>query len=330
MICPDYYDQLCITLGQAMARALQKHSQVPPAEPQLVANLVFEIPRAVNGWHQPGLTIHSSGVFVHGQPFVKYANPPNPKTKSVEIGDLLLLRTVTGRNPLLSGEAILLQAKKDDHFPTRPGNVNQHYLYAKWPKFEYVRSTPSLNRQLRHVTGSHKQDAGKYLLLRTSPFCSAGTRGPLCRQFCSSCAVTARATQPLLSDPECFISELASLVLYGRGKAFTRSASRRTTNWSRVITDLMGNTYHQTSVYMQRASGIPWTPRGMCLCFTAGEADGYGMLDARMIGNKNLHAAGDLPPVVATDVEFDDDIPEGGISILEFVVTHDEEDRAQY
>lgn len=64
------------------------------SEPQLVANLVVELPKRINQLALTGSgTLAAGGVFVHAQPRVTCTTFPAAEPASVEIGDLLLIRT---------------------------------------------------------------------------------------------------------------------------------------------------------------------------------------------------------------------------------------------
>src|SRR5690625_1458840 len=67
----------------------------PPAnEPTLVARLAVHLTNQLNViLLSRGHVLQSSAVFVHGRPQVTASTFPKPKPGSVEIGDLLLLRT---------------------------------------------------------------------------------------------------------------------------------------------------------------------------------------------------------------------------------------------
>lgn len=114
--------------------------------------------------------ISASGVFVHAQPFVRCSSFPDDRPESVEIGDLLLLRSAVHAGAVLERRTLLLQAKKIPSVPATPGNRNQYHLYAEWPTFEYVCSTRELNGKRRHITGMDLYDASKYFLIHPGHF----------------------------------------------------------------------------------------------------------------------------------------------------------------
>ncbi len=86
-------------------------------EPNIVADMVKKIPMAVNETSfRHGIKIQTGAVFVHQQPRVKCKGFVNEDgkiddKKSVEIGDLLLLRK-EGESPFQQTRAMLLQVKK--------------------------------------------------------------------------------------------------------------------------------------------------------------------------------------------------------------------------
>lgn len=95
------------------------------SEPQLVANLVWQLPKYINAASLSGSTkVKAGGVFVHARPFVACTSFPEPKPASVEIGDLLLLRTLVVNKKVEEQHALLLQAKKAS-IPATPDNSNQ-------------------------------------------------------------------------------------------------------------------------------------------------------------------------------------------------------------
>ena len=170
-------NNLFYVIGSVINNAL---SDIGKSEPQLVANLVWEIPRAINNLRfSNGEKITSGGVFVHAQPFVKCKNFPDQTKKAVEIGDLLLLRTEVSGEKITNRRALMLQAKKVSSYSIKPDNVNQHYLYATWPSFEYTRSTEELNGKGRCVTGLDLYNATRYLLINN-------TKNDHCC-FCAQC-----------------------------------------------------------------------------------------------------------------------------------------------
>jgi hypothetical protein len=134
-------------------------------EPKLIANMVWHLPRQVNKLIlSGGISVRCGGVFTHSQPYVSSDAFPDSSLGSVEIGDLLLLHTALRRGQVEDRRAMLLQAKKADHWPVPIDNQNQHYLYEEWPTFEYVRSTSALNGKRRFVRGKDLRNASKYLL----------------------------------------------------------------------------------------------------------------------------------------------------------------------
>ena len=137
----DHRD-LYYAIGKSLSKALKDYSQ---HEPQLVANIVWHITNQLNRiTFNNGLEIQTGGIFVHQQPQVKCIDFPEDSPGSVEIGDLLFLRTEKRNGVVCSRSALLLQAKKIRSIPASPDNKNQHHLYAKWPPFEYVWSTNAL------------------------------------------------------------------------------------------------------------------------------------------------------------------------------------------
>ena len=82
-------------------------------EPDYVAKLVTTLPSALKVSLQtllPARTINVGGAFIHQKPLARFINPPKPKLKNPELGDLLIVC----REQRASGmvyNALLLQAK---------------------------------------------------------------------------------------------------------------------------------------------------------------------------------------------------------------------------
>jgi hypothetical protein len=299
------------------------------SEPQLVANLVWEIPRAINTLSSVGgRTIRSGGVFVHAQPFVECSSFPHTKPSSVEIGDLLLLRTEVRGGQVSDRRALLLQAKKVSDFPATPDNANQHHLYATWPPFKYVRSTKELNGKERHITGLDLHDASRFLLIEDQA--SRCFQYPSC--WCSfhpcRCHVmTASPTRPTLCHYRCFLCEFTDFLLGNAGKAFTFPPPGRTRNWDRVIKDMITVTAKRRSVFVGGAAGATVKSRGQAcaLSFLSGDQPAtYGNLHAIWgKGSHQLENGNDGPPNVREKWAVEND-ESGGISIIEFIVSNEE------
>lgn len=94
----SFRDQLDLyqKVGNAVLIALGNQSQ---SEPQLVANLVWQLPRALEGMRlSNGAYVNVRGVFIHSSPQVSCSSFPDKTKESVEIGDLLWVRTVLNAN----------------------------------------------------------------------------------------------------------------------------------------------------------------------------------------------------------------------------------------
>jgi hypothetical protein len=290
-------------------------------EPQIVANLVWQLPRAINDMATlTGLALRSGGVFVHAQPFVKCKNFPASSPSSVEIGDLLLLRTEMYRGQVSDRRAMLLQAKKVSGFPAKHDNANQFYLYNNWPTFEYVRSTKYLNGKKRQVTGLDLYDASRYLLIADHVYSSQRYGHLIFPHHCY--VLTASPTMPDLSHYRCFVSELIDFLLGDAGKAFSSPPPARTRNWDRVIEDLINVTAKQVSVYIKRAAASTAQARGQGLLFFSDvqqTTDGYlhTLLDGKYPEYENMNEVLFQVPAEWTD----GDNESGGISIIEFIVS---------
>ena len=297
------------------------------SEPQLVANLVWELPRAINALSfSGGLDIKSSGVFVHGQPRVKCKNFPDKKPTSIEIGDLLLIRKEVSNGTVKDTRALLLQAKKSSHLIRKPDHKNQHYLYANWPPFQYVNSTLALNKKRRHITGKKLYKASRYLLIVTNQsYC------PACfiRRNCVSnsyhnCTLTASAKKTYLDDYQCFVDELICFLLGKAGRMFKKPRHPSNINWDRVIEDLTTVTAGRKSIVMKRFAGDGKRKRGQgVLCFLSGNqqiSNGFLYLGEDST-RSSISTDGDPPRVPDNWPDGNDN--NGGISIIEFIIETD-------
>ena len=309
-------------IASALHDALVKTEQ---SEPQLVANLVWHLPKSINNIKFPrGYSIKSGGVFIHGQPQVKWQicekNKPNSDV-SVEIGDLLLIRTGVEKDKVYDRRAMLLQAKKTDSMPAVPDNKNQHDLYAKWPVFQYVRSTPALNGKQRHIVGQDLYNSSKYLLLQKKHCATcAATSTVLSPLFCSPdfCVLTAQPTLPLLSHYKCFYQELFDFVVGDSGKQFEKPG-RGTRGWDRVITDMLGITAKRTSKFIEKASANASKTRGQGTeHFTSGVFNKFTALFENGLPIEKIPDISKAPPELTIDAVPDPE--KNGISVIEFVV----------
>jgi len=217
-------------------------------EPQLVANLVWHIPNAINV--ESSLPIKAAGVFIHQTPKVKSGRFKNHE--SVELGDLLLLREKGKKT-----RALLLQAKKVDCIPEIPKNDDQHYLYAKQPRFKYVNSGKRLNGRIRRITGLNTYDGCQYLLVNKKP----KINGPLAWTAHPS-SVNSRLTH--YSD---FANVLVDFILGYDGRECNGKPYPSSKNWDRVIDDMVKVITSRESVYMSRVTGNETSERGVCLFY---------------------------------------------------------------
>jgi hypothetical protein len=218
-----------------------------------------------------GCSVKAGSVFVHGRPLVTLTSEsfPDPKPKSVEIGDLLILRTGMRGRKVVDRRALLLQAKKVLRFPAEPpDNRNQHYLYAHWPCFTYVKSG-ELNNETRHVLGPDLYNGAQYLLIPTQVLARASFPDPLGRYpsngpfLKAGCDMTAQPSEPDLDHYRSFSSELMEFALGDAGKVFVHPPLRSfTRGWDWVIDDLTRYTAERISKKMSWASGCTGTRSG--------------------------------------------------------------------
>jgi len=325
-----------INLGSAINAALTVSlNNLSHKEPQLVANMVFHLPRAINSLSfSGGFSVKSGGVFVHGQPFVKCDSFPLVKPASVELGDLLLLRTGKHNGSVLDRRAMLIQAKKFKKLPVLSVDQNQHHLYAQWPEFEYVRSG-NLSGEKRHIQGIDLYNGSKYLLIGPKDVCA------FCSPCCSSkkciaafhsfpischCVLTAQPSEPELSHYRCVLNEVFDFILGDAGKTYTTPPPSKSRNWDRVIDDLTTSTAKRTSVFMGTASSGMSRSRGVSLCCMVGVFDSTSILCKAGIPEGVYGGGLNGPPEVPLEPEFDEE-GHGGISTIEFVVESEGEIR---
>lgn len=291
------------------------------SEPQLIANLVWHLPRALNAYKISNrYSVESGAVFVHGQPFVECSDFPVHPPSSVEIGDLLLIKTLKKRGLPTERSALLLQAKKFHSFPVSPDNENQLHLYNGWPTFKYVRSGP-LTGKRRHPTGLDLYNGAKYLLISETPDLMPHGICPLCFYGLthSSCShQTAQASKPKLSNYTCFALELLNFIIGNAGKKFVTPPPKKTRGWDRVIQDLVSSTSYKTSVFIQKASSGVSKSRGIS-CFISGQFVAGSTLMIRMPSDLELVGDADEPPRVPENWP-DENSDHEGISIIEFIV----------
>ncbi|MDR3252222.1 MAG: hypothetical protein LBT35_01455 [Tannerella sp.] len=312
------------TVRSAIDAALTQALSNPKLnEPTLVAKLVQQIPLQINNALPlpPGLSIRSGGVFVHQTPKVKWTTPAMQKHRSVEIGDLLLLRKEIVKGKPEQTRALLLQAKKiDSNWAGQPDNPDQHTLYHEWPPFEYVRSTPALNGEKRHVISKDIYMGAKYLLLSNSPYpkgCCCHTQyigqsGCICK--------TAMPTSPELSFYHCFADELTQFILGLAGLKYIKAGKR--IGWDKVIEDLTTITAEILTVYTKtnKAKGL----RGQGdykLCFLSGDTGALSFLDSNIVSRIPTLDENDGDSI--NNFERGNEGEDGGISIIEFTVSYD-------
>jgi hypothetical protein len=317
------------SIAAAVSNAIFRSFQTNSAEPQLVANLVWQLPHHINQIKFRGPSkISAGGVFVHARPFVTCDSFPKIKPKSVEIGDLLFIRTLVEKNVVVERRALLLQAKKVNRVPKKPDNDNQWYLYERWPAFKYELRSGGLTGKSRHINEPDMYEAAKYLLIGNGSFAS-----PWHCTCCMGCPFhwhhprlkscfhyTAQPTKPEISRYRCFVDELVSFIAGNAGKVFAKPKPR-TRGWDRVIHDLIAETAKAKTIYAGRATGQSTSAmRGNGVLFYSftGQSNFsfFGGDDDRVVNNS------DEPPDVPN--EWNDDYDGGGISIIEFAVEHGE------
>lgn len=326
------------------------------SEPQLVASMLFYVTQEINKISCNHFNIKAGGVFVHQKPLVTSVEFLKTSPKNVEIGDVLLLRTETDKqNNVVSRSALLLQAKKTKNIPTTsPDNKNQHSLYEKWPKFSYQRAS-KLNGEIRHITGMDLYAGAQYLLIFDNH--QATNKFPSChlclhpfseyfrdcqdykdfrdcykewREFhyhrycCKGGLFSAHPTKPFLSHYRCFIRELTEFIMGNAGKTYQYPPEKRTIGWDKVIEDLITITSN-ISLSKTIKKVIPEAEtRGQGIkFFFCGENSEKMMLGKIKDFNKKIFNDGENnePPKIPEIEESNDDDSDGGISIIEFQVS---------
>lgn len=322
-------------------------------EPQIIADLLCHLSRTINKFSYPkSYSVKAGGVFVHAQPFVACDDFPDETTKSVEIGDLLLLQTEVKGTEVKKTRALLLQAKKATSLPIRD-NINQYHLYHYWPEFKYVCSG-KLNNKKRKITGLDLHDAAKYLLIN-----QGNPNLPLCcypyfirshQGFTACPSGTPLLPKKLpkklplpLSHYRCFVCELVEFILGDAGKEFVLlddtgkkvayPSSQDNSNgddgindWDRVINDLINITGKQLSRYVARSNKNDGRlPRGKWNPVKVGAWDDeYGVLGFNLGKEKFATGANDNEPPKNLKQEGQDN--NGGFGIIEFVVRDNSND----
>lgn len=334
MFVPNQRDTLRLlgSIDRAVHNALNNPS-LP--EPSLVANLVWQITRRLNTLSlSRGISITAGGIFVHGRPTVYSSSFPKTKPRSVEIGDLLLLRNDLVNGRLQERRAILLQAKKAKKIPTKPDNDNQYHLYSTWPSFEYSLATSSLKGQRRHITGTDLCDASKYLIISESANGLSGRASPCSCTFIpgspnpNCLSVTAHPSLPLLSHYACFVGDVFGFVIGNTGKVFQTPVPSGSIGWDKVIEDLTTITAMAGTKWMQPPAAGGQGKRGVGvfqMCQVSGGFHDQSNFPAQFVTKvRESELSSDQPPEYPDERQFQGD-EDGGISILEFTVSRGED-----
>jgi hypothetical protein len=319
---PDTLQIVGCKVAYALAEAFKNPSQ---SEPQLVANFVFEFVKTFNSVKLPeAMKITAGGVFVHARPLVSCQSFPKTEPSSVEIGDLLLIRTLVVNGQVSERRALLLQAKKANSIPAVPDNKNQWHLYEQWPRFSYAARSGRLKGRVRHVKEPDMYEAAKYLLIGQGSaaclcYCPLGDPWPFCssHQWRMSCVHhSAQPTTPAISRYRCFSGELIAFLAGDAGKVFS-TPKPRSRGWDRVIQDLIEQTAKAKSIFCGRAAGTSTSAvRGSGVLFLSlVENSAFSVLGSKDDGQT---ISPDRPPNVPAEWNGDDD--GGGISLVEFIV----------
>lgn len=218
-------------------------NKIKNKEPDMILNLVNELPNILNSIQSSGISFIAGGIFIHQKPYVKnISQHSNWDKKYVELGDLLLINNLVIKNPkeqtyTSKRNALLLQAKK---ISTKkfdniiPDNKSQWDLYLNWPKFKYKSSNSNL-KDARFIDCKTEQDifeGAKYLLIDKN-------RVPNDKVNISDYVAT--ATMPKLSKFKPFYCELFDFFTGNSGKEFIDKEDLEVDDigWSRIIADLI-------------------------------------------------------------------------------------------
>ncbi len=315
---------ILFAIHHAIAKGLADPTK---SEPQLIANIVKELPDALNKISLGSRkSLATGGVFIHASPFVTCENFPEPSPKSVEIGDLLLVRTAIHNNKVQERRALLLQAKKVSKIPTSPDNVNQHHLYANWPSFKYVRTRTKLKGESRHIKGPNLYSGAKYFLIGNDPVAGC-CHHPILHLLCphDDCQLwLAEPSHPKLSAYRCFYQEMLDFIIGNTGRPYEKPSPKSTGGWDRVIEDFLEQTSVKISAYTRRAKTIKGV-RGHGVLGLTGVLADMGTL-VEYLPNAITSDDGNnyIPPNKVDDLDDNDD--GGGISIIEFVANSEGEE----
>ena len=303
-------------------------------ERQLVANLVRELPRAVNHKLAPifqnhGVGLSAAGILARESVLVEVTDGSRAKARGTEIGDLLLVVSLCQNSGAVNRTALLLQARRSTgEYPPQPENSVRHQLYSCWPEFTYVKAGPDLNGCQRRVGPPHLYNGAKYLFLRSGDcpwppfFChDAGARARwnlACSNPFQLFSYTAFPTSPELTNFNCLVTELYDL-LFGNGGRRFRFRPEGHTDWDQVITDLVEATAALAAAYPKLAHG--GNGPGDAL---TGKSMGHqpGLL-GRVLEEAGLSGwpwKDEGAVEVSAGAKRGDDIDHGGISIVEIVI----------
>ena len=294
-------------------------------EPQLVANLAWHLPQRLRNSQFAQLHLGVGSVFIHGQPLVHSPRFPKPSTKSVELGDLLLVRTLVQHGTPVERRALMLQAKKSQKPTVKPDNENQWFLYERWPLFTYQRGK-TLSGQCRHVRERDMNRASQYLIITPPPSlsqwrCTSFTVTPFHNfTYCIPTLghQTAHPTSPALSNYHDFTKTLVDFILGNAGKRFIYQPTNDI-GWNQVVTDLLDVTSNSVSKFIGRAASGGTLSRGIALTpiksrYFSHHAIATHHEDSAYVANL------DGPPMDINPWPSDGDPEYEGISIIEFVV----------
>lgn len=298
-------------LYRAIGIAISESLIAGKDEPNKVAQLTYRIPKNINGLKLTtiGYSLSVGGVFVHQRPYVIFGG-----TKSVELGDLLLISTVIDSTGI-HRRAMLLQAKMFDDLPTSPDNKDQHELYNQWPAFQYkAKYLHTFKGGKREINDLDIHSSAKYLLL-------AKNRLSKCIPICMwhGCGVLTAQPTIELSHHTCFMEELLQFVLGDRGKEFVDKSRLLTTEigWSRVINDLLEAITNKTTKKMRHPVDNPKGTRSYGILSFGRE---LSFLKTFTIETINWEVSDNGPPNNFTDWPENSEDDEGGISVIEFVL----------
>lgn len=295
-----------------------------PEEPDFVAMLTTlgapDLHQMISVILAPiGMSCTTTGVFCHQTPKVRYGSGT-----VCELGDILLVHIHTKGGKVIHRNSLLLQAKmasidgSKSGYVIPPAEQHQLMLYSQWPTFEYYRSGPTLNGEIRNVFPHLAHPGAQYLLIDPSDNFKPGHSPP---HGAYPCAVW--MAQPVLYSYQNLSDIILGLFNFSTGRVFgPRSA--KSYGWTRVVWDLLESslkkTYNRRNIKVTDEDRMAGSKPDELLFFYKGH--NRKSITEDILGTANLlnsNYPGDdngLPPNANLDTQIDDD--GGNVSVLMF------------